>query len=488
LPTANVWLASNIFADIRTPLLRYTPPNPQWAPAILLDGGAFANVTVTHNTAARIDVFFSSTAEVDRLDLDGNTAQQCSGNCYSLGRGVGLTLRNSVMLRDMSTRLFSYGTTDVIIGTISGANALIDNDFNRRGEYQGGPDGCAFDFETSASGFVVRGNTFSQSWGAGLMIFGHDTTSHDIQIVGNTFDRCGCVQNRGDRGAVGVMCPNRNKPSGNLSDNTFFTLPDCPAINTAFPGCDSELVQANNSISAYDQDAPGMVIEPQLSFNPPAPTDTATHGLWNVVAVTSTPGATVRYTLDGSRPTEASPAMDSVKGINLPWPGPAVNVNVKAWKDGMVPSITNGALVELNYGFGRQAPGAGTAGPGGHHTGDLEGNLDGFEAGDATISGWVVDTALPKNGWAPVAVVASVDGEAVASTLADESRPDLVKAGVAPNAEHGFHVAIPKSAASRLQGSGRHVLVVKAVGSPSSIMPRELTENSRVVCVSGKCT
>ena len=180
--------------------------------------------------------------------------------------------------------------------------------------------------------------------------------------------------------------------------------------------------------------------------------------------------------------------MDSVKGINLPWPGPAVNVNVKAWKDGMVPSITNGALVELNYGFGRQAPGAGTAGPGGHHTGDLEGNLDGFEAGDATISGWVVDTALPKNGWAPVAVVASVDGEAVASTLADESRPDLVKAGVAPNAEHGFHVAIPKSAASRLQGSGRHVLVVKAVGSPSSIMPRELTENSRVVCVSGKCT
>eukprot|EP00946_MAST-07B_sp_MAST-7B-sp1_P001728 g1728.t1 len=486
--TSNIWITTNVFADIRTPFLRYTPPNPNWAPAILLDGGYFKNVTVTKNTAARIDAFFSSNANVNTLDLNGNTVQQCSGNCYSLGQGIGLTLRNSVMLRDTSTRLFSYGTTDVIIGTISGANALIDNDFNRRGEYTGGPDGCAFDFETSASGFIVKGNTFSQSWGAGLMIFGHETTSHDIQIVDNTFDRCGCVQNRGDRGAVGVMCPNHNKPSGNLSNNVFFTLPECPAINVAFKGCDDGLIQKDNSISEYNQNSPGMVIEPQLSFDPPSPADTATSGMWKIIAVTETKGATIRYTLDGSRPTEESPLIDGVAGIKLPWPGPATNVNVRAFKDGLSPSITNGALVELNYGFGRQAPGAGTAGPGGHSIGDLAGNVDSFVAAEATVRGWAVDSALPKRGWAPVVVVAFVDGEAVSSTVADQSRPDLVSAGVAPNPEHGFSLTIPQSAFSRLQSNGRHVLLVRIVGSPSSVVPRELTEKTRVVCVSGRCT
>ena len=38
--------------------------------------------------------------------------------------------------------------------------------FNQRGEYQGGPDGCAFDFETSAEAFQVVGNMFYRSWGA----------------------------------------------------------------------------------------------------------------------------------------------------------------------------------------------------------------------------------------------------------------------------------------------------------------------------------
>ena len=118
------------------------------------------------------------------------------------------------------------------------------------------------------------------------MVFGHETTSHDIQIDSNVFDRCGCTQNRGDAGAIAVMCPNKHKPSGQLENNTFFTLPGCPAINPAFPGCDSALVQSGNKIIPYDPDpsspanaAGGMVIEPQLSFNPPPPSATATTGI-----------------------------------------------------------------------------------------------------------------------------------------------------------------------------------------------------------------
>ena len=57
---------------------------------------------------------------VFRARLRRNTVQQCSGNCYSLGGGVGLLMENSVFLRDMSTRLFMYGTTDIIVGGLRG--------------------------------------------------------------------------------------------------------------------------------------------------------------------------------------------------------------------------------------------------------------------------------------------------------------------------------------------------------------------------------
>lgn len=87
-------------------------------------------------------------------------------------------LVSSVFLRDTPEKLFLYGTTDVIIGTVNGNNSIVNTDFNTRGEYPAGPDGCAVDFETSASGFLVKGNTFYRSWGAGIMVFGHGTTSH----------------------------------------------------------------------------------------------------------------------------------------------------------------------------------------------------------------------------------------------------------------------------------------------------------------------
>jgi hypothetical protein len=165
------------FADIRTPFLFYSPPNPRWAAALMLTGGSFSNLTVKNCVGVRVDVFFRSQAHVTAMHLDGNTVQSCDGNCYALGTGVGLVMENSVFLRDTSTRLFMYGVTDIIVGGMSGHNVVRNNDFNQRSEYQGGPDGCAFDFETSAQDFEVVGNVFYKSWGAGLMIFGHDTVS-----------------------------------------------------------------------------------------------------------------------------------------------------------------------------------------------------------------------------------------------------------------------------------------------------------------------
>ena len=69
-----------------------------------------------------------------------------------------------------------------------------------------------------------------------------------------------------------------------------------------------------------------------------------------------------------------------------------------------------------------------------------------------------------------------------------ESRPDLVAAGVAPiNSEHGFTVPLGQLAVKALLGTGRHVLTVRVLGSPSTVVPRDLPSKSRIVCVDGKC-
>jgi len=92
----NVLIERLYFNDIRPPFAHYTPPNPAWAQAIQLGGGHLNNLTVRNCFAVRLDVFFSSSAFVDGMTLSANTVQQCSGNCYSLGSGVNLSMRDSV--------------------------------------------------------------------------------------------------------------------------------------------------------------------------------------------------------------------------------------------------------------------------------------------------------------------------------------------------------------------------------------------------------
>jgi hypothetical protein len=306
--------------------------------------------------------------------------------------------------------------------------------------------------------------------------------SHNILVANNTFAECGCVQNRGDRGGIAVMCPGGHQPSGHISDNVFFLCPGniTPAIfvNPALPHCADDLIMSGNTI---DGSAP-LVTMPQVSFNPPAPTDNATTGNLPVLGVTTTPGATIRYTLDGSRPSESSPIVDPEAGIILNWPGPAIVVNMRAWKDGYTPSVTNGAVVELNYVLGREAPAASRLLPEGHLNGKLDSHT--LSATNVTVHGWAVDTLAAK-GAAPVTIVASVDGAAVMSFLANQPRPDLVAWGVAPDPLHGFTASLPAAAAAMLMGAGKHSVSVVAVGTPSTQQPTALPGGSEVLMCDG---
>ena len=193
----NVVIEGIFFADILMNYADYSPGLARWAVALSLEGtGGLTNITVRGNVGVRMETFFRAASHVDGLTLQGNTVAQCGDNCVFIGDVKDLRMRDCVFLRDNPLNLFLYGTTDVIIGSASGDNEIVANDFYLRGEYEAGPDGCAIDFETSATGFVVANNTIFRSWGAGVMIFGHATASHGLEIVGNTFAYDGCVQVR----------------------------------------------------------------------------------------------------------------------------------------------------------------------------------------------------------------------------------------------------------------------------------------------------
>jgi hypothetical protein len=59
----------------------------------------------------------------------------------------------------------------------------------------------------------------------------------------------------------------------------------------------------------------------------------------------ATAGATLRYTLDGSRPLETSAVWPPSSAVQTAHSGIATAVLVRAFKDGMVPSATEGQLV-----------------------------------------------------------------------------------------------------------------------------------------------
>lgn len=88
-----------------------------------------------------------------------------------------------------------------------------------------------------------------------------------------------------------------------------------------------------------------------------------------------------------------------------------------------------------------------------------------------SMHGWAWSTAAPKGGLAPVVVTIKIDGAEVLTVLANYSRPDLVAAGVAPSAGHGFVVGIPPAACRKMR-HGKHTISATAAlaagGMPSS--------------------
>lgn len=92
--------------------------------------------------------------------------------------------------------------SDVIIGYADASTSVRDNDFVLRGEYEGGPDGCAIDLETDCQNLRIGpNNTFWKSVGASVNVLGHTfngvmRNSKNLTVAGNAIVQNGCQQGK----------------------------------------------------------------------------------------------------------------------------------------------------------------------------------------------------------------------------------------------------------------------------------------------------
>lgn len=103
---------------------------------------------------------------------------------------------------------------------------------------------------------------------------------------------------------------------------------------------------------------------------------------------------------------------------------------------------------------------AGASCVGGKMKGDFERIAINPGTGTVAVEGWVVDPLL-GNGTAPSNVSVWIDGTPAAYAVANVYREDLVKAGVAPNPNHGFDILLGTNATTFLR-HGNHTVAVVA--------------------------
>jgi hypothetical protein len=321
-----------------------------------------ADLEISNCIFERVDMAFASRVARTGLPLgvrDGvsthnakihsNLFVNCSFNTVMVDGATQMSVQHNVFLRGQPRMLFGYGTTDVIIAYADDSTIVANNDFTLRGEHAGDPDGCPIDLETDSKNLILGpNNTFYKSVAASVNVFGHTfaggppKTSKNLTIIGNVLVEVGCLQGlapykvgSSDRGAIAFDLPNG---TGVIKQNLIVKCPDPSVPLWGGPaGYTDGFRFVQNTIVTPTAGAALVVDMPTITH------DDESGSKWpHLHAECSTPEATLRYTLDGSRPTEHSSV----------WP-PSVGderdartaVLIRAFKDGLFPSSTNGLVV-----------------------------------------------------------------------------------------------------------------------------------------------
>lgn len=324
------------FANLRG--VDYDPGSGQWWGAAVALASAVAsgpvelvNVTLAHNVVALSDTLFQPFVEwpntnpctVTHLVVDANACVGCSYNALFLATMQVATVTRNVFLRDTPAKLFSGGTTDIIIGFLDARSSVTDNEITARGEFAGAPDGCAIDFETNSTGLLLARNYISRAWGAGVMVFGHDAPSRDLLLVNNTLVRNSCSGSVSpDRGQFAFTSPGS---SGVISGNLVITCAGAPFFQDGSePGLPLWTIEGNVL------DGPGGNGSLAVAAAPVVTAAALPGGGLRVTATSPSPGTMLVYTTDGSRPERSSPPFPDA-GLELPPAFRATAVFVKAY-------------------------------------------------------------------------------------------------------------------------------------------------------------
>lgn len=312
-----------------------------WGSAIALAaahaGVTVTNVAINNNLCNNSDTFYINTvpwepgnwtrAYVFKLYMGNNTITAASFNTLFLDTTNYVTVTGNVFLRNTPSELFLYGTTDIIMGTLDETNTLIDNEIGYRGEYQpGGPDGCAVDFETSATGVQFNENYVHHSFGAGIMVFGHQTTSQNLTFRNNRMLWNGCNQTRGDQGNIAFLHLNS---SGQIYDNVFTPCPDNkpPVFNPLQPSVLNNWNIYNNVIDTLNGTVQ-VLLTPVVTriVNPNNITIQVTDP--NTNNNNNNGNTIIRYTTNGSKPRTDSLIFPSNGILTLPLRSVSVMVKI----------------------------------------------------------------------------------------------------------------------------------------------------------------
>jgi hypothetical protein len=310
-----------------------------WGAAVALTAGrggvVVRDVNVVGNIVNGSDTFFKNEVPWSprlwtRVALSGvtiarNAVTRNGYNVLFLDTVSHVSVTDNVFLGNTPLELFVAGTTDVIMGTLNASVSLSGNEFSRRGEFQpGGPDGCAIDFETNATGVSFVDNYVSRAFGAGVMVFGHvDGSNTGLVLERNRFLFNGCNQTRDDHGGIAFMRPGS---SGSLSSNTMATCAGVALLNDKNdPGLPGWAVE-NNTVDGTAGVTLVVAAPPDVATAPQAD---------GGLLVTASPHASstaveLRFTMDGSRPNADSPVFPE-SGFLLPAAWRSVAIFVKAF-------------------------------------------------------------------------------------------------------------------------------------------------------------
>jgi hypothetical protein len=261
----------------------------------------------------------------DSVLWSGNVVNHVSFNSAFFAFTANTVVDGNTFLDNSPGGLFALGTTDIIVGSVGATVSLTNNEIANRGEFKGGPDGCAIDLEDSSTGVVLSGNYISKSFGAAIMLFaGTGNGSKDISLVNNTLLFDGCNQTGGDHGLIAFLHAGQ---TGTVANNRLAT---CPWGGVVYNGDTSGFTFSGNTVYSGTTIAALLVDTPVVTV-----TDA---GL--VTAVCATPNAVLRYTLDGSRVLPTSP----VFGGGVVVGARATAVLVKAFAPGMIESAVAGGI------------------------------------------------------------------------------------------------------------------------------------------------